>query len=323
MPLPGPLDLPASVGFLSRWGDDGLDRWDGAHLVRTVPMTGRSVAFAARSGGTREAPILLVRVERPGSAHAVEPAVAEAVASAVRASFLQPPPGFAALLRRDRVLRRLERRHPGVRPVLQLDLLGALVRAVSAQQVNLRWAATTRRRLAEAFGEPHEVAGLRVHSLAAERLAAATPAEIRALQFTTRKAEFIVGAAEAVASRRLSVELLRGLPDEEAIERLTAIRGVGPWTAEWILARTLGRPRVVAGDLGVRKAVSAAYLGGRLGDERDVRTATAHWGAHGAVAQAMLLHGLAEGSLPDVPGRPGRRLERALPVLQDRVSRAR
>ena len=105
-----------------------------------------------------------------------------------------------------------------------------------------------RRRLAERFGDKHVVDGAIVYSLSAQRLASAAPAEIRALQFTNRKAEYIVAVAQAVASGQVNVERLATLSDAAVIEELVALRGIGVWTAEWILARTLGRPRVVAGE---------------------------------------------------------------------------
>ena len=88
---------------------------------------------------------------------------------------------------------------------------------------------------------------------------------------------------------------LRDQPDAEVIACLTACRGLGRWTAEWFLARALGRPRVVAGDLGVRKAIGAAYCNGNLPSETDVRELTGHWGAAAGVAQQLLLHGLSQG----------------------------
>jgi DNA-3-methyladenine glycosylase II len=165
------------------------------------------------------------------------------------------------------------------------------------QQVNLRWASETRRRLAERFGDKHVVDGTIVYSLSAERLASAAPAEIRALQFTNRKAEYIVAVAQAVAGGKVSVERLAALPDAAIIEELVALRGIGVWTAEWILARTLGRPRVVAGDLGVRKAIGIAYRKGVMPSEDEVRGLTAHWHVSAAHAQALLLHGLGEKEL--------------------------
>jgi DNA-3-methyladenine glycosylase II len=285
--LPGPLDIPASLELFRRSGDDLLDRWDGAVLVRTLPVNGRTVAFACDVTGTRDEPGLRV--------HVADAADVSAIVDAVRTMFVPAPPEFAVLVARDPVLAVLDARHPGLRPVRQHELFAALVRCISAQQVNLRWAATTRRRLAEAFGARHVVAGHVVYSLPAARFAGVAVEEIRALQFTTRKAEYILASAEAVASGRLSVERLAELADEEAVAELAALRGIGRWTAEWILARTLGRPRVVAGDLGVRKAVAAAYLGWQprtpLPGEEAIRQATAHWASAANVAQALVLQG--------------------------------
>jgi DNA-3-methyladenine glycosylase II len=114
---------------------------------------------------------------------------------------------------------------------------------------------------------------------------------------TTRKAEYIVALATAVATETLDLAALRERPDAEVLACLMACRGLGRWTAEWFLARALGRPRVVAGDLGVRKAVGAAYCNGHLPSETEVRELTAHWGAAAGVAQQLLLHGLSHGYL--------------------------
>ncbi len=287
--LPGPLDIPLSLELFRRNGDDLIDRWDGTHLVRTIQVDGRSVAYAAAVSGTVDEPVLHMIVDNPAYLPTIE--------QTLRATFVPAPPEFADLLQRDPLIARLDASFPGLRTVRQFDLLAALIRSISAQQVNLRWAATTRRRLAETFGERHLVDGHTVYSLSAERLAAAKVEEIRALQFTTRKAEYIISAAEAIASGRLSLAELAMLPDEAVISRLSALRGIGRWTAEWILARTLGRPSVVAGDLGVRKAVGLAYLGTPLPSEQAVREATAHWGPAAGVAQGLLLHGLSQNIL--------------------------
>jgi DNA-3-methyladenine glycosylase II len=195
------------------------------------------------------------------------------------------------------VIAGLDQRFPGIRQIRQLDVFTALIRCISAQQVNLRWAVITRRRLAETFGRRYEVDGQVVYALDPTLIAQVDPAKIRALQFTTSKAVSIVATARAMAEGKLGLEELSALEDEAAIERLTRIRGIGRWSAEWVLARTLGRPRVVAGDLGVRKAVGLAYLSTTTPSEAEVRAATAHWGESAGVAQAVLLHALGEGLL--------------------------
>jgi DNA-3-methyladenine glycosylase II len=285
---PGPLDIPASMEVFRRWGDDLIDRWDGRVLVRTTRIGEETVPFAGTVTGTVDRPAVEVRVQQPEHARAV--------AQVLRTMFVTAPGPLARLIEVDPVIARLEARYRGVRPVLQPDLLTALVRSISAQQVNLRWAATTRRRLAEAFGYRHTVGEHQVFSLQAERLARAGVDAIRGLQFTTRKAEYITGLAMGIVDGKLDLGLLREQPDAGVIAGLTAFRGIGRWTAEWFLARALGRPCVAAGDLGIRKAVGAVYLRGRLPSEVEVRELTAHWGAAAGVAQQLILHALSHGT---------------------------
>jgi DNA-3-methyladenine glycosylase II len=298
--LAGPLDIPASLELFRRFGDDLLDRWDGATLTRTLSVGHEVIPYTATNVGSVEAPALLIKT--PSSQDA------EAVATAIRATFLPPPVSYPTLLLADPVIARLDTRFPGLRTVRQFDLFAALIRCVSAQQVNLRWATTTRRRLAEAFGDRHTLDGHAIYSLNPARIARADVSELRALQFTTRKAEYIIAIAEAIASGALDQPTLVELPDDEVIARLTAIRGVGRWSAEWILARTLGRPVVVAGDLGVRKGIERYYLGlspkAPLPSEEETRRAVAHWGESANLAQTLLLAGItsSDGITPGVTG---------------------
>ena len=299
VPLPAPLDVCGSLELFRRSGDDLIDRWDGADLIRAAPRGGGWVPFVATACARLEAPGFKVSME--------DGCGTDEVRAAVASTFVPAPHDYARLLSEDGVLAALDARFPGIRQIRQLDLFSALVRCISAQQVNLRWAVITRRRLAEAFGTRYEVCGRVVFALDPRRIARVDPADIRALQFTTSKAVSLVATARAIVDDDgLSAEALGHLTDEEVISRLVRIRGIGQWSAEWVLARTLGRPRVVAGDLGVRKAVGLAYLSTPAPSEAEVRTATAHWGESAGAAQALLLHALGEGALTP-PGRTGSR----------------
>jgi len=293
------LDLGGSLELFRRSGDDFIDRWDGQHLVRAAYASAQTwVPFVARALSRTRAPAFEVVVDHEAQAARVQAVVAN--------TFMPAPADYQRLLAEDRVIAGLDSHFPGIRQIRQLDIFTALIRCISAQQVNLRWAVITRRRLAEAFGRRYAVDGRVVYALDPELIARVDPAEIRALQFTTSKALSIVATARAVTDGRLSLDELSALEDEAAIERLTQIRGIGRWSAEWVLARTLGRPRLVAGDLGVRKAVGLAYLASTAPSEGEVRTATAHWRDSAGVAQALLLHALGEGVL--TPGRPPARI---------------
>jgi DNA-3-methyladenine glycosylase II len=284
------IDPAASLEMFRRVGDDLIDRWDGRTLIRTHTNGARTIAYACSFTSDDRGLTIHVTIEDARERGPIE--------DAVRAMFVTPGAEFIALAQSDGVIGAIAAAHPGVRSIRQSNLFHALIRCISAQQVNLRWAATCRRRLAEAFGHEHRIGAHRVYSFDAARLAALETAEIRTLQFTNSKAEYIINVARALTGGELTIAALAAMSDDEIIARLTAIRGVGRWTAEWILARTLGRPRVVAGDLGVRKALGVAYCGGALPSPDEVRRITAHWGAGAATAQAMLLHALAEKSLP-------------------------
>jgi DNA-3-methyladenine glycosylase II len=324
--LDGPIDYAASLEMFRRSGDDLLDRWDGTTFVRTITIDGSPIAYACTFEQARDSLNVRLTVEDSRFRDDIE--------SLVRSMFVMPPPNFADLLNTDPVIAALDARYPAVRSVRQANLFNALLRCITTQQVNLRWAATCRRRLAETFGRAHSVGGHCVYRLDPAQIAGLEVADIRALQLTNRKAEYIINAARAIASGDLTVAVLDTLTDDEIIARLTAIPGIGLWSAEWILARTLGRPRVVAGDLGVRKAVALAYpvnpsppevrsavilppearSGGILPPEINVRRATAHWGESAAVIQTLLLHALAEKTLADIAAQAAKAAKLAAPA---------
>jgi DNA-3-methyladenine glycosylase II len=234
--VPEPYDFALSTERFRRYGPDGANLWNEGGLHRVVG--GREVRIEAAPGGVD-----------------VEPLDAET--EPVVAHLLGLPhdlDGFRRFAAGHPVLGPLAARFAALRPGLVPDPWEALVTSISAQQVSLAAAFAIRRRLVEAFGERAEHAWA---FPARERLAAAREEELVALGFSRRKAEYVVGLARS----DLDLDSLAALPDGEVKARIVAVRGLGEWTADWFLARCLGRPRAwPAGDLAVRKA--AALLDG-------------------------------------------------------------
>ena len=234
----------------ARFRTFGLDRatvWEDEALYRAVG--GREVRIAAAAGG--------VEVE-PLDAE-TEPVVRKLL------GFDFDLVSFAAWAASEEKLAPLVVRFAGFRPSLSPDPFEALVTSITAQQVSLFAAVAIRNRLVERFGE-------RVGRVWAfptrERLVQASEEELVSVGFSRRKAEYVVGLARSDVDLA-ALELLR---DEEVKAQLTALRGLGEWTADWFLARHLGRSRAwPAGDLALRKAVRALY-----GDV-DVRAAGARF----------------------------------------------
>lgn len=280
-----PIDLAASIARFVRYGADLRSAVSNGYLYRT---TGDGLPYRIRQMEDGR-----IEVET-GADRDLEAAVEE---SRFRLGETLPRAPLEEVAGRVPAVADQLRRMPGYRIPLNPAALEVLVSSICAQQVNLRWANTTMGRLVRHYGSEVELHGVRWWRFpGAEKLAVADPADIRAMQFTTRKSGYIVGVAGAMAAGDLT-----GLEEdgnETVIRRLVALRGVGRWTAEWFLARCLARPDVVpAGDLGVRKVVSRYVMGAEKGEvlpEPDVRAAVESWGDGGNWAIHLLLERWAE-----------------------------
>jgi 3-methyladenine DNA glycosylase/8-oxoguanine DNA glycosylase len=236
LPIPQPYDFEVSTERFRAFGPDLANLWHEGGLHRVVG--GREVRIEAAPGGVLVEPL--------------DPEIEVEVGMLLGLPF--DLDAFYRWARRaDAVVRRVSAGLAGFRPPLAPSPFESLVTSISAQQVSLFAAFAIRNRLIERYGERGEHAHL---FPARERLAAAGEDELYSLGFSRRKAEYVVGLARS----ELDLEALAGLPDEEVKARITAVRGLGEWTADWFLARHLGRPRAWApGDLGVRRAIAAFY----------------------------------------------------------------
>ena len=138
-------------------------------------------------------------------------------------------------------------------------LFEALVESIVSQQVASASAERTMRKIAGAVGG--SVVPATIASLGREGL--------RKCGVAARKAEWIVSAAERFETGGFGEEELRELSNEEVVDRLTSLGGVGRWTAEMLLMFSLGREDVLpTGDLGIRKSLTVLYGERRLTTKR-------------------------------------------------------
>jgi DNA-3-methyladenine glycosylase II len=125
-----------------------------------------------------------------------------------------------------------------------------LARSITFQQLSGKAAGTIFERLRRAVGR-------RFTATAFLKL---SERELRACGLSRQKIASLMDLAEHVASRRISFSKLQDLSDEEIIEMLSQVRGVGVWTAQMFLMFALKRPNVLpTGDLGIRNAIRKAY----------------------------------------------------------------
>ncbi len=165
------------------------------------------------------------------------------------------------------------------------DAYGALLRAIVGQQLSTKAARTIYLRVLDLFEGS---------TPAPERLLEAGEADLRGAGLSGRKVEYIRDLAAHVLSGELELERLDELSDEEAIEEIVAVRGLGRWTAEMFLLFHLERPDVLSGgDLGIRKAVQIEYGLGEMPAPQRVLEIGEPWRPHRSLASLYLWESLA------------------------------
>lgn len=287
----GPLDAPATLARYHLWGEDPANRVAHDAFYRVLRLERRLVPYEVRWHGPVDDARLTVRTARAQSARVRAEIVRE-----VRCIFGLDfdLPAFYRLAKSDPVLAELIEPLYGLRPTLAPTALEMLVGAITAQQVNLTFAFALRARLIRRYGIAVTIAGQTVFAFPdAQTLARAPQRALRAMQFSGPKASYIRGVAQAIASGTLNMETLASATDAEVIERLTAIRGLGRWSADWFLARCLGRGSVCpAGDLAVGKVFQQYYGRGRPLSDAAIRRRARAWGACQNLAIHYLLAGM-------------------------------
>jgi DNA-3-methyladenine glycosylase II len=139
----------------------------------------------------------------------------------------------------------------------------------------------------------------------AEAIAAASDGDLRAVGMSAAKSRALRDLAERTLDGRLDLAGIDGLSDEDARAQLTAVRGIGPWTADIFLLAQLGRRDILpAGDLGIRNAVRVAYGLDHLPSEREVEAISRPWSPNRSLATAYLYNSLRPtGDRPDAQAR--------------------
>ena len=182
----------------------------------------------------------------------------------------------AHLKKRDKKLGALIDAIGPIRREVTPDLFQALIFSIVSQQISSKAAHTIRARLGERF------------KLTPAALALAPATDIQRCGMSLRKAGYIKGIAEAVHGGELDLASLALLPDQDLIERLAALNGIGVWTAEMLLIFCLRRPDVVSwGDLAIRRGMMRLYNARALSREQFERRRK-RYAPYGSVASLYL-----------------------------------
>lgn len=146
----------------------------------------------------------------------------------------------------------------GLRIIRIPEFFEAITWGIIGQQINLSFAYKLKRRLVEKYGEsiPYKGRQYYIHP-SPEKISNVTIEELMELKFSRRKAEYLIDIANKIQSQIITKKMLLNLTDKEEIEKaLTDLRGIGPWTAHYVMMRSLGiKNAYPVGDVGLQNAL--------------------------------------------------------------------
>ncbi|HLL73561.1 MAG TPA: AlkA N-terminal domain-containing protein [Pyrinomonadaceae bacterium] len=294
-----PFDFAATARFLRFTDAEAVDTFTEGRYRRALHFDDRLFLLTVTPEGTAARPT--VRVELAPERFATPQIMGEAAQTVQRMfSLTHDLTAWRARLTRDALMRRLEAGHRGLRLPRWPTLFEALLTSILLQQIATSVAITFRRRVVERYGERLEMEGETFYAFPrAGALVQASVEELRALGLSNAKAMCIVEVARACASGELDSASLEKEDNETIIARLSSLRGIGRWTAEWVLMLHFGRTDVfAASDLFLRGVVVKYYNKGVALNEREIRALAAkRWGAHQSYSALYFLAAMRAGTI--------------------------
>lgn len=290
-PVP-PFRLDLTAWVLRRERINMLDRWDGTTYRRVVSQDGLQYEMAVSQEGGMENPMLEVGV----SSDKPDDAILEKATAALKCLLGTDADlsAFYHLAGSHRELKPLAERFRGVKPSRFLTIFETLANGFIFQQISLAAGMSVLNRLVENFGAAAP-AGAGHAFPSPENIAAASPEMLRSIGLSRQKGKAFSEVASGITGG-LNLDQVREMGDEDAAVFLCRMRGVGRWTAQYVLLRGLGRLNIFPGDdVGARNRVKN-WLGlENVPDYEVIRSIGASWYPYGGMIYFhLLLNHLAE-----------------------------
>ena len=294
-----PYDFDASAGFAtyhrSRYAADALD--DGV-FSRAIEISGKAVALSVRSAGEIDNPRVEIRIAGEYLDDEEQARTVDIAAKLVGAhGDLRP---FYETIEDDDPIAEFVRRFRGLGIPQAASSFEGLVLSILGQQISNEVARVLRNLLVDTLGVTISVEGVNYRAFpSAAAIVRAGTDELRRIKLSARKAEYICDIAAKVEAGTLDLDALASLPDESVVEELVKLRGVGPWTAHWLLMRAYDRPDGFPdGDLAVQRSLGALYNEGERLTAEEAVELSARWVPYRSLLVTYLFAAAREGLIP-------------------------
>ena len=288
-----PFDFGLTADNQSYFRKDGDDS---AGLYQRLLDLGDKLALATvRSEGSVEAPRLAMELESDSLTPPEVEAAQKQMELLLGADQDLTP--FYTAAATDPVMARLVQTFYGMHQSRAVSVFEAIAQAILGQQLAASVARVIRTLLIETYGPSRTFHGQQHYAFPRpEAIATATVDDLRKLKLSQRKAEYLQGIARTELDTSGGLDTLQQLSDAELVKEVTALRGVGKWTAQWVLVRALGRADAFPiGDLALRRIVSQLYFGGEPLTDGQLEEFSMRWSPHRSNATAYLFAALRSG----------------------------
>jgi len=269
-----PFNFHLSAGIFSG------DLFDGEYLCLIIRLDKKIALACMKSTGSVEKPDLTVDLESDEElSREDERRVIELLSSMMNLD--SDLNAFYELTKTDPVLAPIVNDLRGLKVVHTQSLFEALVNSIVEQQIAFRIALKIERSLLTGFGDRLNARGREYHAFPTPgRLASLSVEELRNCGLSTRKAEYIRDLSEMVSDGIVDPESFRDYGrSEDIVNELSAIRGIGPWTAKMAIMRSMRRFEVLpVDDVGLRRCISHYCLDGRRISPQEANEISKAWG---------------------------------------------
>ena len=298
-PVP-PFRLDFTVWVLRRLPINQMDRWDGRTYRRVLILGDKPVDVAVMQAGSARAPQLIVTAGNARLGSRTRKAVIAMLDKMLGLSVDLRP--FRRLAEGNQRLSSLIDPFVGFKPPRLPSVFETLVNGIACQQLSLQVGMHLLNRLCRAYG----LAVGENHAFPRPvDLASASPVQLMRLGFSGSKSRVILAVAQALVEGSLNLEDLAALDSAEALDRLVALKGVGRWTAQYILLRGLGRLDVFpADDVGSQNKMQRWLRQNQRPDYEKMYRILAPWRPYRGLLYFYLLlnHQARQGLLEPLPG---------------------
>lgn len=172
--------------------------------------------------------------------------------------------------------------HPGTPIVRDFDKYYALMKGIIHQQLNMKFAYTLSTRFVEKYGEKFD--GVWFYPDPG-KVAEANYEDLKKMQFSQRKAEYVIDTSRLIADGKLDLDELAGKKREEIKETLVKIRGIGPWTAEsWLLFGLGKQDELPLADIGIQNALKFYFQQEKKPSIEEMKTWSKKWSPYQSYA---------------------------------------